>query len=136
MGKYQAYPDYLTSDVDWVEELPSHWEQSKLRYMFSFGKGLTITKENLQDEGVPCVNYGEVHSKYGFEVNPKTHTLKYVNEGYLKAAPAALLKKGDIVFADTSEDIEGSGNFTYLNSEERAFAGYHTIIARPNIKIN
>ena len=41
-----------------------------------------------------------------------------------------MLNKGDFVFADTSEDIEGSGNFTYLNSSTRIFAGYHTVITR------
>ncbi len=40
------------------------------------------------------------------------------------------------MFADTSEDIAGSGNFTYLNSDTPAFAGYHTIIARCNSKRN
>lgn len=131
MGKYQAYPEYQSSEIDWVEEFPSHWERSKLRYMFSFGKGLTITKANLQDKGIPCVNYGEVHSKFGFEVNPDLHALKCVSKNYLKTDENALLSHGDIVFADTSEDIEGSGNFTQLVSYEDVFAGYHTIIARP-----
>ncbi|MFV2058235.1 MAG: restriction endonuclease subunit S, partial [Thiohalomonadales bacterium] len=130
-GKYQAYPEYKYSDIDWLEEIPLHWQTSKLRYMFSFGKGLTITKANLIDDGVACVNYGEVHSKYGFEVNPAIHPLKCVSKEYLKTSPSALLSKGDIVFADTSEDIEGSGNFTQLMNEEAVFAGYHTIIARP-----
>jgi len=132
MGKYQAYREYKESEIDWIEKLPAHWNQSKLRYMFSFGKGLTITKEHLLDEGIPCVNYGEVHSKYGFEVDPDIHSLKCVNEDYLKSSPSSLLTKGDIVFADTSEDIEGSGNFTQLTKDEDVFAGYHTIISRPN----
>ena len=132
MSKYQAYPEYKDSGVEWLEKLPKHWEKSQLRYMFLLGKGLTITKANLEDEGVPCVNYGEVHSKYGFEVDPKVHPLKYVSEDYLQSSPNALLKKGDFVFADTSEDIVGSGNFTQLISDEKVFAGYHTIIARPN----
>jgi type I restriction enzyme S subunit len=131
-GKYKAYPEYKDSGVEWIDKLPVHWEESKLRYMFSFSKGLTITKANLQDKGVACVNYGEVHSKYGFEVNPEVHALKCVSENYLKTDLNALLNKGDIVFADTSEDIEGSGNFTQLVSDEDVFAGYHTIIARPN----
>jgi type I restriction enzyme S subunit len=131
-GKYVAYPEYKDSGVEWIDKLPVHWEESKLRYMFSFSKGLTITKANLQDKGVACVNYGEVHSKYGFEVNPEVHALKCVSENYLKTDLNALLNKGDIVFADTSEDIEGSGNFTQLVSDEDVFAGYHTIIARPN----
>ncbi|EEX66295.1 restriction endonuclease subunit S [Vibrio metoecus] len=131
MSKYQAYPEYKDSEIDWLETIPAHWLTSKLRYTFSFGKGLTITKENLRDTGIPCVSYGEVHSKYGFEIDPARHPLKCVGDDYLKTSPYALLKKGDIVFADTSEDIDGSGNFTQLVSNEQVFAGYHTIIARP-----
>lgn len=131
MAKYKAYPEYKDSGVDWLGEIPRHWELSKLRYNFAFGKGLTITKENLRDEGIPCVNYGEVHSKYGFEVDPRVHSLKCVDEKYLKDNGNSLLLNGDIVFADTSEDLDGSGNFTQLISDARVFAGYHTIISRP-----
>lgn len=131
IAKYQQYAEYKDSGVEWLEEIPSHWELSKLRYMFSFGRGLTITKADLLDTGVPCVSYGEVHSKYGFEIDPKKHYLKCVDEGYLQSSPYALLTKGDLLFADTSEDIEGSGNFTQLISDDLVFAGYHTVIARP-----
>ena len=75
MAKYQKYAEYKDSGVEWLGEIPSHWEMSKLRYLFDFSKGLTITKENLQDEGIPCVNYGEVHSKFGFEVDSQKHPL-------------------------------------------------------------
>ena len=34
-------------------------------------------------------------------------------------------------FNDTSEDIEGSRNFTQLVSNINVFAGYHTVIPRP-----
>ncbi|MFP2825416.1 restriction endonuclease subunit S [Citrobacter braakii] len=119
------------SGVEWVGEMPSYWRISKLRYMFNFGKGLTITKENLQDEGIPCISYGEVHSKYGFEVSPKLHSLKCVDEKYLKDNSGSLLSKGDIIFADTSEDIDSSGNFSQLITDDIVFAGYHTIIAKP-----
>ena len=118
------------SDIEWLGEIPEHWEAIKFRYKFDTTKGLTITKSNLQDEGIPCVNYGEIHSKYGFEVNPEVHNLKYVSEEYIETNKGSLLSKGDFVFADTSEDIEGAGNFTHLNSNVPTFAGYHTIIAR------
>lgn len=121
------------SGVDWIGEIPEHWEVKRLRNIFRFSKGLTITKENLQDEGVLCVNYGEIHSKYGFEVNPDIHPLKCVSEKYLNDNLNSLIKKGDFIFADTSEDLEGSGNFTYLNYDQPIFAGYHTIIAKPII---
>lgn len=116
------------SGVEWLGEIPSHWEVRRFRHLFSFRKGLAITKENLQDTGIPCVNYGEVHSKFGFSVNPEFDELKCVSEDYLKNNQKSLINYGDFVFADTSEDIEGSGNFTYLNSNKITFAGYHTII--------
>jgi type I restriction enzyme S subunit len=133
-AKYQVYEEYKDSGIEWLGDIPRHWGTSKLRHMFSFDKGLTITKENLLDEGVPCVNYGEVHSKYGFEVDPVINPLKCVSEKYLSSSQNALLSLGDFVFADTSEDIEGSGNFTQLIREGAVFAGYHTIIVRPNEK--
>ena len=130
--RYKPYPEYKPSGAEWFSHVPTHWDNSKARYLFSFGKGLSITKANLQDNGTPCVNYGEVHSKYGFEVDPAKHPLRCVSESYLKTNKEALLRNGDLVFADTSEDIEGSGNFTQLVSEELVFAGYHTVIARPH----
>jgi len=118
------------SGVEWIGEIPEGWEVKKLRFEFKFSKGLTITKDNLREEGIPCVNYGEVHSKFGFEVNPEKDELKCVDDFYLESDPNSILKFGDFVFADTSEDIEGSGNFTYLNAQIQTFAGYHTVIGR------
>ncbi|MDB2490870.1 restriction endonuclease subunit S [Flavobacteriaceae bacterium] len=125
-------PDVKLKDsgIEWLGDIPEHWEVVKFRYKFDTTKGLTITKANLQDEGIPCINYGEIHSKYGFEVNPEIHNLKCVSEDYLETNKGSLLSRGDYVFADTSEDIDGSGNFTHLHSDIPTFAGYHTIIAR------
>lgn len=131
-GRYKAYPEYKKPDIKFVNDIPTHWVISKVRHISAFGRGLAITKANLQDTGIPCVSYGEVHSKFGFEVDPKKHSLKCVSEEYLASSPYALLSKGDFVFADTSEDIDGSGNFTQLVSDETLFAGYHTVIVRPS----
>ena len=103
----------------------------RFRNLFTLIKGLNITKADLSETGIPCVNYGQIHSKYGFEVNPDTNELPFVDKSYLETNPKSLMLCGDFVFADTSEDLAGSGNFTYLNSQTSAFAGYHTIIARP-----
>ena len=121
---------------DQLPHFPAEWRLARFRHVFNFNKGLTITKENLQDEGIPCVSYGEVHSKYGFEVDPDRHPLKCVDASYLKNNQSSLLRRGDFVFADTSEDIEGSGNFTCYSSERQAFAGYHTLIAKPKVPMN
>lgn len=118
------------SGIEWLGEIPTHWEVKKLKQIFNSSKGLTITKENLESEGIPCVNYGEIHSKFGFEVDIDKHQLKCVAPSYLESDYKSLIQTGDFVFADTSEDVSGAGNFTYLKSNHEIFAGYHTIILR------
>lgn len=132
----QRYEKYKDSGIEWIGEIPEHWEVKRFSFLFSLGRGLSITKHDLKDLGIPCINYGEIHSKYGFEVNPEKHLLKCVDEGYLNLSINSLLKRGDFVFADTSEDIEGSGNFSCLESDIPTFAGYHTIIARLKYNYN
>ena len=112
------------------------WKLNKFKHLFNFSKWLNITKENLEDEWIPCVNYWEIHSKYGFELDPEINLLKCVSEDYLKISRKSLLKKGDFIFSDTSEDLKWSWNFTYLNSDIKTFAGYHTVIARHIWNIN
>lgn len=131
-----SYEKYKPSGIEWLGDIPGHWELKRFRYCFDNGKGLSITKENLIEKGIPCVNYGEVHSKYGFEVDPEKHPLLCVEESYVETNSSSLLKYGDFVFADTSEDIEGSGNFTHLAVNQCIFAGYHTVISRLKIEAN
>lgn len=119
------------SGVEWLGKIPTHWEVRKLKLLFGIGSGLGITKADFVPSGIPCVSYGEIHSKYPCRLDTGIHPLPYVSEDYLSSKPQALLKKGDFVFADTSEDIEGSGNFTSLQSDEPVFAGYHTIVLKP-----
>ena len=128
MPKHEAFKNH---EVELLNFIPDHWAVKRFRDLFLFSKGLNITKENLEETGIPCISYGEIHSKCGFEVDPVRHSLKCVNEKYLKKNSKSLLALGDIVFADTSEDIEGSGNFTQLTSNNTVFAGYHTVITRP-----
>lgn len=125
-----TYSKYKDSGIKWIGKIPEHWKIEKVRHNFNFGRGLSITKRDLKDEGIPCLNYGEIHSKYGFKVDPSVNELKKVDEEYLVSSIKSLLDRGDFVFADTSEDIEGSGNFSFLDSDSKTFAGYHTVILR------
>ncbi len=126
----KTYNSYKDSGIEWIGEIPATWKVSRFNHNFSFSRGLPITKQDLKDSGIPCVSYGEIHSKFGRIVDPEKHLLKYADESFLESNPNSLLTKGDFLFADTSEDLEGSGNFTCLDSETVTFAGYHTVIAR------
>ena len=120
------------SGIEWVGEIPEHWDTIKFKDLFKFGSGLTITKSDLLDEGIKVINYGEIHSKYKFDLDINRDELKCVDKSYLENRKNALINKGDFVFCDTSEDREGSGNCIVLreNNDELIFAGSHTVTAR------
>lgn len=118
--------------IQWDIDYPKHWKLQRIKESFNFRKGLTITKENLEDTGVAVINYGQVHSKSNFGVGLNETLIKYVNHSYLNSSPSCIVEKGDFIFADTSEDITGCGNCAYIDWDEKIFAGYHTIIAHPN----
>ena len=107
--------DTHNNDIRWDIDYPSTWKLERLRNLFTFRKGLSITKANLEPTGIPVINYGQVHSKKNSMVGLNDELFKYVNPSYLKTDPSALVGKGDFIFADTSEDLDGSGNCAYID---------------------
>jgi type I restriction enzyme S subunit len=126
------------SGIEWIGEVPKHWEVFRLRYLFRFNNGLTITRSDLKESGVSCINYGDIHSKYTFDLDLKRDSLPKVDEDFKLTRPNALLNNGDFVFCDTSEDLDGSGNFVFIRDTDgkEIFAGSHTTIAKPKINLN
>lgn len=117
------------SGVEWIGEIPAGWTIRKNKYICNFNKGLNITKANLEETGIPVISYGQVHSKYPVHFDPNTDELPFISDAYLSNGKA-ILKKNDFIFADTSEDYQGSGNFSMLTSEATVMAGYHSVVVR------
>ena len=118
------------SGVEWIGEIPVGWETRNIKNMFSFGKGLSITKENLKEQGIAVISYGQIHSKLNRFYEISDGLIRFVDESYLETDEQSLVNRGDFIFADTSEDVEGCGNFIYVDEQQTLFAGYHTIILR------
>lgn len=114
--------------------IPTEWGYSRFRKLFTFGKGLNITKENLIEDGVPVISYGQVHSKTNTGTSINDTMIRFVSESFLKTDKQALTQKGDFIFADTSEDLDGVGNCAFIDRTCAIFAGYHSIIAHPKTK--
>ena len=71
-------------DLSWIRQIPETWEINRIKYLFTSGKGLPITKDNLVDEGVPVINYGQIHAKENNGTNIDEDLLKYVDYSYEK----------------------------------------------------
>lgn len=123
-------------DSLWNINYPSLWKLERFRDLFTFRKGLSITKADLKPSGIPVINYGQVHSKKNSMVGLNDELYKFVIPSYQQTAPSALVERGDFIFADTSEDLDGSGNCVYVDRDKRIFAGYHTVIAHPKGSTN
>lgn len=118
------------SGIEWIGKIPKNWKTNKIKYLFTSGKGLSITKENLIDEGLPVISYGQIHAKTNSGVDINKDLLQFVSYEYQKRNPNCEVKKFDFIFADTSEDYEGCGNGVYKRDNSILFAGYHSIILR------
>lgn len=127
----KRYDKYKESGIPWIGEIPEHWEEGAFGRYFTFGKGLSITKADLQEDGIAVISYGQIHSRQNTGTSIKEELVRKVSPEYLRTNSQSLLKLYDIIFADTSEDLEGAGNNAYNDYSEPLFAGYHTIIARP-----
>ena len=117
------------SGISRVGDIPQNWKIKRLKYLFKFCKGLPITKDNLIDQGLPVISYGQIHAKTNNGVDVRPHLLRFVDFSYQTFYPLSQVMRGDFVFADTSEDYEGCGNCVYKRNDSLLFAGYHTIIA-------
>lgn len=120
------------SKIEWIGEIPEGWKTIKFKTVFSYAKGLPITKADLLEKGIAVISYGQIHSKKSTGLHISDELIRYVSAEYLQSNPNSIAYYGDILFADTSEDYLGIGNCIYNDSNNNIFAGYHTIITRPN----
>lgn len=116
------------SGIEWIGEIPEGWNIIRLKSLFDFRKGLPITKENLTEKGVSVISYGQIHAKFNTGVCLDERLFRFVSESYLETNSSSLASVGDILVADTPEDLDGCGNAVYVDKEMPLFAGYHTIL--------
>lgn len=49
--KYKKYLSYKDSGIDWLNEIPSEWNITKVKHKFLLGRGRVISLEELEEEG-------------------------------------------------------------------------------------
>ena len=103
------------------------WETKRLGDVGTFYKGQGIRRDDVSDEGVPCIRYGEIYTRYGdCVVTPESRIPVAVAE------TAFSLRCGDILFAGSGETVEEIGMCVAYLGEQPAFAGGDIVVLRPN----
>lgn len=98
---------------------PDGVEYRSLAEVGTFVRGGGLQKSDFVDEGLPCVHYGQIHTRFGVSV---TQALTYVSETQFVRLKHAY--HGDLLIVTTSEDDAAVGKATaWLGNSEVAISG-------------
>lgn len=101
------------------------WNKIKLGLLGDFSKGSGITKNDLVQDGLPCVRYAELYTKFDFII---PFCISFISEETAKTAKP--IQKGDILFAGSGETKEEIGKCAVYLNDCCAYAGGDNIIFR------
>ena len=106
--------------------IPKDWDIIQIGEIGTLFKGKGIAKTEVVEEGLPCIRYAELYTKYNTKF---TNTFSFCNEE--SALFSQKIINGDIVFAGSGETLEDIGKCAVYLGDSVAYAGGDTIILRP-----
>ena len=103
------------SGIDWLGDIPGHWEVKRLRFLLNGGtlNGLYKTKEEFDPEGIPFVQMGEAFRSPVFDGG--TEDCVSASKGEVEKWG---LLNGDFLIARRSIVFEGSGKSVLVSGLE------------------
>ncbi len=102
------------------------WEHKLLGELGEFAKGQGIKADDVTDDGVACIRYGELYTRY------RNYFTQVASRIPLRVAAQALrIRKGDLLFPASGETAEEIGMCAAYLGEEDAYAGGDVIVFSP-----
>src|SRR5699024_2855925 len=109
-----------------METIPEDWKMLKLSEIGTFRKGKGIARKDLIGEGIPCVLYGEIYTKYHFTAYKLSSFITQET-----ANKAETIQSGDILFTGSGETAEEIGKSCVYLGTKKSYAGGDTTILSP-----
>ena len=131
MTALKPYPSYKASGVEWLGQVPLHWEVRQLGRIGRFSKGSGGTKEDESEHGVPCIRYGDLYTQHQFFI---TESKTFVTRRL--AAIYTPIRYRDVLFAGSGETIDEIGKSAVNLIRGPACCGGDVIIFRPSIDVD
>ena len=104
------------------------WEEKALKdFATDMYRGSGVKRDQVTEDGIPCVRYGEIYTKYNYHFNEcDSHTLaEYVNS-------PKYFEYGDILFAITGESVEDIGKSIAYTGKDKCIAGGDMVVMKHN----
>lgn len=106
------------SGVEWIGEMPEHWEVRRVSSLGIFTKGGNISRDDLQEDGKPAILYGDIYTKYNIYADEiKNHVSQKVADGSVR------IYHGDILMTGSGETKEDIGKTVVFTGEEAYIGG-------------
>lgn len=131
----KQYPEYKDSGIEWIGQVPKHWELKRLCWLGRFSAS-GIDKKSIEGElPVKMVNYTNVYGNIKAEINSNDHLMETTaTPGKIKEHS---LKKGDILFTPSSETEDEIGLSAVVMKElPNTVYSYHLIRFSPTVKLD
>ncbi len=127
MSHYKRYPAYKDSGVEWIGEVPEHWDVKRLRHIAHFTNSNVDKKHYDGQRAVSLCNYTDVY--YNEFITPALPFMEATaSEGEIVQFA---LQRGDVLITKDSEDPKDIG-IPALVAEEMpgVICGYHLTVIR------
>ena len=106
---------------------PDGVEYVKLGSVATISRGGNFQKKDFKNEGIPCIHYGQIYTKYGYFVR---ETISYISEEVAKRQKFAVCN--DIIMAVTSENIEDVCKCVVWQGAEKCAVSGHAAVIHHN----
>lgn len=119
-----------------VGVIPEDWVTLSYEKVFDFLKAATYSRAEVSSAGeFMYVHYGDIHTEWDGFVDFNTANFSFVTAEQAKAY--SLLRNGDLIMADASEDYEGIGKSVEVRNliNQKAISGLHTFVLRDSENI-
>jgi len=122
-GRYQAYPDYKASGVEWLEEVPSHWNSKLLKFLCTHNDEV-INETTDPDYEIEYVDIGSVSAAEGIS---GTERLRF---GKSPSRARRIVRDGDVIVSTVRTYLEAITPIT--NPPENMVVSTGFAVIRPN----
>lgn len=118
------------SGIEWLGDIPEHWETIKLTGICDFVRGnSSFKKDELLSKGdYVALQYGKTYKIDEVDENFEF----YVNDEFFK--DSQVVKYGDVIIVSTSETIEDLGHSAFYNRTDLGLLGGEQMLLIPNNK--
>ena len=67
-GLMRRYEKYKDSGIEWIGEIPEHWEIKKIKHLTKLIGGYAFKSEFFSLEGIPVIRIGDISDNINFEL--------------------------------------------------------------------